>query len=91
MAIRIYTSKNCVPCKEVEDKLKSSELGEDVEVIDIETDDGFEKFKHDVLDHSDGAVPSAFKDGQRCEIGFDDNGDIVLDCPTEDPDASGKD
>lgn len=92
MTIRIYTAKHCIPCKEIEQKIKPPDTGEELEVIDIETDEGFEKFKQEVLDYSDGVVPSAYKDGKRCKIGFDENGDIILDCPTDEsinhPDAS---
>jgi glutaredoxin len=81
MTIRIYTAKHCIPCKEVEEKIKPLGETEQFEVIDIETDEGFEKFKKEVLDHSDGSVPSAYKDGQRCIIGFNDDGELILDCP----------
>ena len=88
MTIRIYTAKHCMPCKEVEEKIKAPDTGEELEVIDVETEEGFEKFRKEVLDYADGAVPSAYKDGVRCKIGFDEEGGILLDCPTEDPDAS---
>ena len=83
MTIRIYTSKHCIPCKEVEDKIKQADTGEKIEVIDIETDEGFEKFKQEVLNQQDGAVPSAYRDGKQCKIGFDSDGSLLLDCPTD--------
>ena len=83
MTIRIYTSEHCVPCKEVEDKIKQADTSEKIEVIDIETDEGFEKFKQEVLDHQDGAVPSAYRDGKQCKIGFDEERNLLLYCPTD--------
>jgi len=83
MAIKIYTSKNCPPCQDLEDKLKESELEDEVEIVDIDSDEGFLDFKHEVLDRRDGAVPSAFKDGKQCKIGFDEDNKLVLDCPND--------
>lgn len=83
MAIKIFTSKNCPPCQELEEKLKEADLQDEVELIDIETDEGFLKFKEEVIDHRDGAVPTAYKDGKQCKIGYTEEGGLVLDCPTD--------
>jgi len=83
MGIKIFTSKNCPPCEEMEEKLEESDFKDEVELIDIETDEGFLKFKEEVIDHRDGAVPSAFKDGKQCKIGYDEDDKLVLDCPTD--------
>ena len=88
MAIRIYTSKNCPPCKELEEKLKEANIEEEIELVDIESDEGFLKFKQEVLDHRDGTVPSAYKNGKQCKIGYDAEDRLVLECPkdeVEDP------
>ena len=92
MTIKIYTAEHCRPCKEVleliKEALKSSGGkmgGEDVRLIDIETDEGFNEFSREVLRKGDGAVPSAYKDGQKCEIVVEDD-DVLLNCPnSEDP------
>lgn len=84
--IRIYTAKHCQPCHEIEDLIKEGKFsGEtEVEVIDIETDDGFLRFKEEVLQFSDGAVPSAYKNGKKCLIHIDEEKtNIVLSCPTD--------
>lgn len=83
MAIKIFTSKNCPPCEELEEKLKEANLQDEVELVDIETDEGFLKFKEEVIDHRDGGVPSAYKDGKQCKIGYDEDDKLVLDCPTD--------
>jgi len=83
MGITIFTSKNCPPCQGLEEKLKEVNLQDEVELVDIETDDGFLKFKEEVIDHGDGAVPSAYKDGKQCKIGYDEDDRLVLDCPTD--------
>ena len=95
MVLRIYTAEHCVPCKEVERLVKEGKfIGEkEVEVIDIETDEGFKKFKEEVMDPSNVedqlAVPSAYKDGKRCLIHFDtEAGNVLFKCPVDDLPAS---
>lgn len=92
MTIRIYTAKHCKPCHEVERLVREGKfLDEDVELIDIETDKGFEKFRKEVLDFGEGGVPSAYKDGKKCLISIDkENNSVLLDCPTDDQLSSGQ-
>jgi len=82
MTVRIYTARHCTPCHHIEDLIKEGKISEDVELIDIETDEGFLKFKEEVLDSDDGRVPSAYKEGQQCRIGLDEQDTLVFDCPT---------
>ena len=67
--------------------------GGDIELVDIETNEGFEKFRKEVLDFSDGAVPSAYKDGEKCLIRIDkESNNLLLECPTTTaPPSSGQD
>ncbi|GAI19090.1 unnamed protein product [marine sediment metagenome] len=94
MTIVVYTSKHCAPCKEIEERIKDRNFdagGEEVEVVDIETDEGFERFAEEVLTHGDGAAPSAYREGKRCVIGFDEDERLVIDCPTtDDPPSAGQ-
>lgn len=94
MTIRVYTAKHCKPCLEIEELIKEGRFsGEDIELVDIETNEGFEKFRKEVLDFSDGAVPSAYKDGEKCLIRIDkENNNLLLECPTTTtPPSSGQD
>ena len=70
------------------EKKRTRNIEEKIEVIDIETDEGFLKFKQEVLDHTDGAVPSAYREGKKCIIGFDEEGGLLLDCPADDEPSS---
>lgn len=83
MSIRVYTAKHCTPCRKIEELIREGKISEDIELIDIETDEGFLKFKDDVLARGDGAVPSAYKEGQRCKIGFDEEEHLFFECPSE--------
>lgn len=86
MTIKVYTSRHCPPCKEVDRLVRSGSFtGEDVELVDIESDEGFAEFKAEVLDIGDGAVPSAYKNGHKCEILVTDKDELVFNCPTDLP------
>lgn len=85
MAIRIYTAKHCQPCHQVAQLIKEGRFSgeEEVELIDIETDEGFLKFQEEVLSFGGGAVPSAYKGGERCLLHVDDEtNSVLIDCPT---------
>ncbi len=85
MTIRVYTAKHCVPCEGIKRLIEEGKFtGEnEIELIDIETDDGFEKFRKEVLQFGDAAVPSAYKDGKKCSIRIDEeNNSVLLECPT---------
>jgi len=71
--------------------VKRGQVNEDIELIDIETDNGFEKFKAEVLEHGDGAVPSAYKDGKQCRIAISEDETLVFECPTDDHPSSVQD
>ena len=91
MTIRVYTSEKCGPCEEIRKQVQDEDfqlsLGDNVEVIDIGSDDGFQQFYDDVLSKEDGEVPVAFRDGQKCHVGFDEDDKLVIECPTNDSDA----
>lgn len=82
MSIKVFTSKTCPPCQEVHELLKSFQGPDEIEIVDIDTDAGFEDFKKVIIEHGEGAVPSAFKDGQRCKVLLDEEKKSVkFECP----------
>ena len=83
MTIKIYISKSCKPCQEVTDLLDQGKYEDDIEVVDIETDEGFDEFSRGVLEHGDAAVPSAYKDGAKCKILVDEEQGLIFECPSE--------
>lgn len=85
--IVFYTAKNggCKPCEEitklVEDgKFFNSETDE-VDLVDISSDEGFQKFNDHILSKQPGAVPSAYMDGVKCQIMVVD-GEVEFRCTT---------
>ena len=88
MTIRLYVSKNCTPCKDVKDLIKEGRYtaAEQVELVDIDSKEGFAEFQEKVLDRQDGGVPSAFQDGRKCEVLYNEDEDIlVFKCPPDSP------
>lgn len=87
MTVKVYTSKSCGPCEEVRKAIEEGKFGgvEEVELVDIETDEGFEEFSKEILSKGDGAVPSAYKDGKKCTISITDDSHLIFSCPTDPP------
>jgi glutaredoxin len=79
----LYISSSCKPCAEVKVALKDRLINRDLEVVDIDTDEGFESFYNDVLSKQDGKIPCAFKDNKPCLVGFDDEKILTIQCPTD--------
>lgn len=84
MTIRVYTSKHCEPCREVDRLIKEGKFEGEIELVDIESDEGFEKFRSEVLSLGDGAVPSAYKEGKKCIISITEDDSLLFNCPSED-------
>lgn len=82
--IVVYTSEDCTPCKEVGQLLEQGRVSnpdiDKVELVDIGTDEGFERFARDVLSKDDGAVPSAYLNGKRCVIEILEDDTIYFNC-----------
>lgn len=79
--VKVYTSKGCTPCQEVKDQLAEMEKQGLVDLIELDTDEGFEMFAKEVLENGDGEVPSAYLNGKKCKILYDEDDKISIDCP----------
>lgn len=83
--IKIFTSEHCGPCQEVKKAIQEGNYDGEIEVVDVETDEGFAQFRDEVLSKGDGAVPMAFKDGQKCAVEISEEGKLLIDCPDDLP------
>lgn len=82
----LYVGADCVPCEEVRKAVNEGRISEPCDLVDVQTDEGFEQFTREVLSKGDGEVPSAYRDGQACEILIDtDDGRIIFECPADPP------
>ena len=81
-----YTSKtgDCKPCTEINKLVEAGKFvspdGE-VDLVDITTDEGFDRFNKHILSKQDGAVPSAYLDGKKCQLILED-GMVLFECPS---------
>ena len=87
-----FTSRDgCKPCEEitklVEDGKFFSTETDEVDLVDIGTDEGFERFQKEVLSKNPGAVPSAYLDGVKCQITVVDGDSVQFECVKSAPSA----
>ena len=77
--IKVFVSKNCGPCHLVKDLIEQGKFNaEEIELLDLETDEGFAYIEKLGLTK----VPSAYKDGQACNLAIDrKNNILILQCP----------
>jgi hypothetical protein len=78
-AVKIYTAGHCTPCEEIKKSLSEGNFlvdgkAEAIDVIDIETDEGFKEAQERELT----AVPQAFRGSKTCAIKIDDESKTVL-------------
>ena len=82
----LYVAPDCDPCEEIRKAVTEGRTSEPCDLVDVQTDEGFEQFTREVLSKGDGEVPSAYRDGQACEILMDtDDGTVIFDCPAVPP------
>jgi hypothetical protein len=77
---RIFVSKHCGPCQIIKDMVQNGQVDDDkdIELIDLETDEGFPY----IAEFGLTGVPSAYKDKQKCEIKIDQDSNILrIICP----------
>ncbi|HUS04450.1 MAG TPA: hypothetical protein VMY79_02880 [Dehalococcoidia bacterium] len=76
--LKIFISEHCLPCQQLKEIAKNGGFGDDVEVIDIETEEGFPKIAEMELVE----IPVAYEDGKKCAIKYS-NDNIEIKCPAE--------
>jgi len=59
---------------------------EEIDVVDIDTDEGFDRFEKEVLaklpDDGEARLPGAYLDGIACDIKMvDDDKFVIFECP----------
>lgn len=81
--VTLFVAEHCVPCKPIKDAIMDGSFlingkeGGSVDMIDIETDDGFTE----MLSRELAAVPSAYIGSKECKISIDEEmGVVMLDC-----------
>lgn len=76
--LQIFVAEHCSGCKQLKEIAVNGGFGDDVEVIDIETEEGFPKVAEMELTE----IPSAYEDGKKCAIKYSDD-NVEIKCPAE--------
>ena len=86
--IVVYVARDCSPCEQVTRLVQEGKAAEEVDLVDIESDDGFARFSSEVLSQGEGGVPCAFSGPKECQILYDDEKDVLyFDCTSAPPEA----
>jgi glutaredoxin len=77
--IKVFVSNHCGPCQKVKELIEQGAFNaEEVELIDLETDEGFPYIKKLGL----SKTPSAYIGTKQCRLSFDKNEPfLIIDCP----------
>lgn len=77
--VRVFISGSCGPCKEIKQLIEEGKFNqEEVDVLDLETEDGFPWLERMQLTR----VPAAYKGKQSCELEIDtETNSLIITCP----------
>lgn len=76
--LQIFVAEHCEGCQQLKEIAENGGFGDDVEVVDVETEEGFPKVAEMELTE----IPAAYEDGVKCRIKFT-NYDAEISCPAE--------
>jgi thiol-disulfide isomerase/thioredoxin len=70
--VKLFISDSCPVCQDMKEQIAALvKEGNDVQVVSIDTEEGFDAFAKEVLDKSadgEGAIPTAYEGGEKCQI-----------------------
>ena len=77
--IKVFISNHCGPCKKVRELIEQGKFNtEEVELIDLETEEGFPYIERLGLNKT----PSAYIGTNKCRLSFDKNEPfLIIECP----------
>jgi glutaredoxin len=79
--VKIFVSASCGPCERVKKLIQEGKFNlEDVDLIDLETEEGFPWIERLNLDR----VPAAFEGNKVCRLDIDpEQQSLVITCPSD--------
>ena len=92
--IILFSHADCVPCQDIRKLIEKGEVdagdAEELEIVDVDTDEGFNRFEKEVLsklpDDGEAQLPGAYLAGMVCQIKMvDDDKFVIFDCPQKEP------
>lgn len=92
LVLYTFTASGCAPCREVTKLIEKGKVSnpdiDEIDLVDIGTDEGFARFTKEVLSKNDGAVPSAYLGGEKCKIEILEDNTVFFDCSKADSPSS---
>lgn len=88
--ITLYSHSGCKPCQDIKKLVEKGDMdagdAEELEIVDIDTDEGFDRFEKEVLaklpEDGSAKLPGAYLAGEPCEIKIvDDDKYVIFECP----------
>ena len=76
--LTIFVAEHCPPCHLLKEIAASGGFGEEVEVVDVESEEGFPEIAERDLTE----IPSAFQGEMKCEIRWSDT-NVEIVCPAK--------
>jgi len=70
--IKLFIAEHCEPCQAVKNIVQKAK-SEDVEMVDVETDEGFPYIQQLGIE----GIPSAYKEGEKCELYVDEEAEVI--------------
>ena len=79
--LRVFVSSSCGPCQELKDNIEAGRFNhKDVDLIDVETEEGFKYIKQFGLTKA----PAAYLGKKECEIFINrEDNSVFIDCPSK--------
>jgi len=79
--IKVFISGHCRPCQRAKKLIEEGKFdAEEVELIDLETEEGFPYIEKLGLNKT----PSAYRGTQRCRMSYDRNEPmLIIECPED--------
>lgn len=90
--ITLYSHKDCPPCELIMKRIQEGNVdageAEELETVDIDSDEGFDRFQKEVLEKlpegAESPLPGAYMDGQLCKIALvDEDKYVIFECPAK--------
>ena len=76
--LTLFVAAHCPPCQILKEIAASGGFGEEVEVVDVESEEGFPKIAEKDLSE----IPSAYQGEVKCEIRWSDT-NVEIVCPAK--------
>jgi len=78
--VRVFVAEHCEPCIPVKELIENGKIDAEVELIDIESEEGFKYIEKLNID----GVPSAYQGSERCQMRVDEeNQTLNILCPNK--------